>query len=193
MLIIKYSASRFICSILGVILIFCSAMVFTDFVTRKAPLIYKSYLKEYYTVVYEKKTNQMNELEVGRIYESLKVDKTPDMIQKTKIIFKLLSKIEILYEVGYIGFALAAFGVHYFFFAYHLIEFIRSQPALKNVLMSIYKCRIPLFFTFIFFIVLIYFYSLIFYYFFFQDFPPFTCDSVFICMATVFQNTVGLI
>lgn len=183
--------SRSICSIIGVSLIFCSAMVFTDFITRKAPLIYRSYLKTYYSVIYEEKAKTMNELESGRVYNSFKVDKYKDFKEKARIIFILLSKIEIVYEVGYIFFALLAFGIHYFFFAYHLIEFIRSQPVLTNVLMSVYKSRVQLFFTFVFFMVLIYFYSLIFYYFFYYDFPPYTCDSVFMCMATVFQNTVS--
>ena len=187
--ILDLQISRQIVLFIGSMLCICSIMVFIEFSTKKAPLIYQTYLKNYYNFLYDQKKKALNNLEIGTIQTNFQIKRASVIWKKFKVILSLLTNIEVLYEVGYLGFAILAFGLHYFFFAYHLIDFIRTQQILINVLKSIYNSRIQLVFTLAFYLLLIYFYSLIFYYFYYDDMPPYSCDSVFQCLATVFANT----
>ncbi len=109
--------------------------------------------------------------------------------KKLGIYTKLIFNWQVLYASGYLAFAILAFSIHYFFFCYHLIEFIKSQTVLRNVLKSIYGQGKQLLLIIAFFIVLEYFYSLVIYYFFFDYMPGESCSSVFICLATVYRET----
>jgi inositol 1,4,5-triphosphate receptor type 1 len=119
----------------------------------------------------------------------LKVDGIRIFFRKILSGLQMLSNIEVIYAIGYMGFAVLGLALHYFFFSYHLIMFIRTQPVLKNVLKAVYNPRQQLGFIFAFFILLEYFYSLIIYYFFYDIMPKNSCDSVFICLATIYQST----
>jgi len=131
----------------------------------------------------------MTELEVARFPKILS-EKWYQMLWKNvKIIIKILSSMEVIYSIGYIGFTILALTIHSFFFAYHLIEFIKSQSVLRNVLKSIYNPRKQLMFVFAFFLVLIYFYVLIIFYFFYQVMPEYSCDSILSCVATIYRET----
>jgi hypothetical protein len=147
----------------------------------------------YYRDVYKSKTKKMSELEIGKISNILQMDGFKNFLNKFYINLKLLLNVEVLYAIGYMGFAILALSVHYFFYAYHLIEFIRSQTVLKNVLKSVYNPRWQLLFIFAFFILLEYLYSLVIYFFFHEMMPDNSCDSVFICLATVYTNTFTVI
>lgn len=131
----------------------------------------------------------MSELEIGKIKNILTIDGCGNFWKKVHIFTKLFFNVEVLYTLGYMGFAVLGLTTHYFFFCYHLIEFIRTQTVLKNVLKAVYNPRKQLLFIFAFFLLLEYFYSLIIYYFFFDIMPSHSCDSVFICLATVYTNT----
>ena len=97
--------------------------------------------------------------------------------------------IKVLYALAYMVFALLGIFVHNFFFAFHLIEFIISQPILQYVFRAIVDPIAQLAYTFIFFFILIYFYSLIIFYNFQQIMPTFSCDSPVICMVYIYSNT----
>ena len=97
--------------------------------------------------------------------------------------------IKVLYALAYMIFALVGIFVHNFFFAFHLIEFIISQPILQYVFRAIVDPIAQLAYTFIFFFILIYFYSLIIFYNFQEIMPDNSCDSPVICMVFIYSNT----
>ena len=86
-------------------------------------------------------------------------------------------------------FAILGLFVHHFFFAFHLIEFIKSQPILKMVFLVFYKPLAQLISIYIFFFILIYFYSLLIYYRYYDLMPINTCNSPLICMMYIYSNT----
>lgn len=131
----------------------------------------------------------MTELDLRRFRSILKLDKIKVFFTKVMIIIQLMFNIEVLYAIGYMGFAILGLSLHNFFFSYHLIMFIRTQPILKNVLKAVYNPRKQLIFIFAFFILLEYFYALLVYYFFYDQMPDNSCESVFICLATIYTNT----
>lgn len=146
----------------------------------------------YYKDVYDQKTRQMHELEIEKISNILRIGGWSNLWKKIQKYFKLIFNMEVLYAVGYMGFAILALSIHYFFFCYHLIEFIKTQTVLKNVLRSVYNPRKQLIFIFVFFLVLEYFYSLLIFYFFYDIMPLNSCISVFSCLATVYTNTFSV-
>lgn len=128
-------------------------------------------------------------MEIKRIYQILEQHYFQEIIKKIGISLQLLLNLEIIYYLGYFIFAILALKIHNFFFAYHLIEFIRSQEVLRNVLKAIYNPKTQLLFIFIFFMILQYFYALLVYYWFYDDMPDNSCESVFICMISIYTNT----
>jgi len=116
-----------------------------------------------------------------------------DKYRKFQIYFKIIFNAEVVYASGYLAFAILALSVHYFFFCYHLIEYIKSQNVLRNVLKAVYNPRKQLLFIFLFFFLLVYFYDLIIFYFFFDIMPGTYCSSAFICLATVYSQTFTVI
>jgi hypothetical protein len=135
----------------------------------------------------------MSELEVARFPKILSEKWHQVLWKNVKIILKILSTLEVIYSIGYIGFTILALTIHNFFFSYHLIEFIKSQSVLRNVLKSIYNPRKQLIFVFAFFIVLIYFYVLVIFYFFYEQMPEYSCDSILSCLATIYRETFTVI
>ena len=143
----------------------------------------------YYKDLYEKKSKEMSEYEIRKISNILTIDGWSNFLKKVQILIKLLTDSEVLYALFYIGFAILALSSHYFYFSFHLIEFIKTQPVLRQVLRSVYNPRVQLIFIFAFFMVLEYFYTLIIFYVFHDIMPDDSCDSVFSCLATVYSET----
>ena len=135
----------------------------------------------------------MSELDLRKFKKILIIEKYKIYFRNILIILQLMFNIEIIYAIGYMGFAILGLANNYFFFSYHLIMFIRTQNVLKNVLKAVYIPRQQLLFIFAFFILLEYFYSLVIYYFFYDIMPENSCDSVIICLATIYTNTFTVI
>jgi len=132
----------------------------------------------------------MDDLEIRRITEILKdSSKLEGVLKYFQFFFGVFLNIEVLYAFATMGFALAGLTAHFFYFSFHLLEIITSQTVLLNVLLSVYNPRNQLFFIYFFFIVLMYFFSLIIYFFMYTDMPDGSCDSVLICLATLYTQT----
>ena len=144
-----------------------------------------NYLKD----LFDQKSKRMNELEIRRIDKILTINGFKDFLKKMQIYFQLIFDSDVLYALAFIAFSLLGLFVHNFFFAFHLIEFIKTQPILRNVLKAVYEPLSQLVFIFIFFIILVYFYSLIIFYFFYDIMPENSCSSVVICLAAIYSNT----
>ncbi len=109
--------------------------------------------------------------------------------KKVLIYIRLILDIKVIYALLYFVFAILGIAEHKFFFAFHLIEFIISQPILQYVFRAIIDPIAQLAYTFIFFFILIYFYSLIIFYYFQEIMPENSCDSPLICMVFIYSNT----
>ena len=144
-----------------------------------------NYLKD----LFDQKSKRMNELEIRRIDKILTINGFKDFLKKMQIYFQLIFDSDVLYALAFIAFSLLGLFVHNFFFAFHLIVFIKTQPILRNVLKAVYEPLSQLVFIFIFFIILVYFYSLIIFYFFYDIMPENSCSSVVICLAAIYSNT----
>jgi inositol 1,4,5-triphosphate receptor type 1/inositol 1,4,5-triphosphate receptor type 3 len=86
-------------------------------------------------------------------------------------------------------FAILGLFVHHFFFSFHLIELIITQPILKYVFLAFYEPLADFLFTLIFFFILIYFYSLLIFYRYYDLMPDLSCESPLICMMYIYSNT----
>jgi hypothetical protein len=122
-----------------------------EFLTRKALIIFRKIYRSYLKDVYEDKIKKMNELEIRRIDKILKFNGISNLFKKLGIYLNFLINPTVLYVLSYIGFSILAMSYHYFFFSFHLVEFMISQPILKNVLLSIYEPLEQLVYIFIFF------------------------------------------
>jgi hypothetical protein len=187
---LSHDTSSQVLRFFGIVLIICSALTFAEFLTKKAPQMYRKTVTNHYRDIYDKKTKTMTDLEIRKFSHLINenVD-CSDTFKKLKICAKLILNGEVLYASGYLAFAILAISYHYFFFCYHLIEFIKSQSVLRNVLKSVYNPRKQLIFIFMFFMVLEYFYSLIVFYFFYDQMPESSCSSMLICLATIYTQT----
>ena len=182
---ISNKGSEIILKVLGCIIAVFSLIKFFEFITREAILIFKTLYTNHLKDVYEKRISHMSDLEIHRIeyfFES-------NNYKKIFIYIGLLMDIKVLYALAYMIFALLGIFVHNFFFAFHLIEFIISQPILQYVFRAIVDPIVQLAYTFIFFFILIYFYSLIIFYNFQKIMPSNSCDSPVICMVYIYSNT----
>ena len=177
--------SKIILKILGIIIAFFSIIKLFEFITREAILIFKTLYTNYLKETYESTISGMKELEIYRVDNFFNLYS----YQKTRIYLMLLFDIKVIYALAYMVFALLGIFVHNFFFAFHLIEFIISQPILQYVFRAIVDPIAQLAYTFIFFFILIYFYSLIIFYNFQDIMPDNSCDSPVICMAYIYSNT----
>lgn len=174
-------------------MIFCTSIKFIDFIIKKIPIEYIKYKKEYLSTIYKSTyISRYNSQIINNNNSSYSyISDKEMMILHFNFLVKLLKQLEILYNIGNISFALLAFGIHYFFFAFHLIDFIRSQPLMINVLMSVYKCRMQLLVVLIFLLIATYFYSLVIYYFFYHEIRAHACNSVLACIVVVFTSMVS--
>lgn len=175
-------------------MISCISIKFIDFILKKIPIEYIKFKKEYFS-------NNYKDMYISRYYSYIINNNSSSYIHisnreifllNVKFFFKLMKQLEILYNIGNITFALLAYGIHYFFFAFHLIDFVRSQPLMINVLMSVYNCRLQLVVVFIFLLITTYFYALIIYYFFYQEIRAHACNSVLSCIVVVFTSMVRI-
>ena len=180
----KYK-SQIILKVLGCIIAVFSLIKLFEFVTREAILIFKTLYTNHLKDVYESNINTMSDLEIHSVdyfFDS-------KSYKKLLIYISLFLDIKVLYALAYMVFAILGIFVHNFFFAFHLIEFIISQPILQYVFRAIVDPIAQLAYTFIFFFILIYFYSLIIFYNFVEIMPKNSCDSPVICMVYIYSNT----
>ena len=177
--------SNLILSILGIIIAFFSFIKLFEFLTREAILIFKTLYTDQLKEIYEDRLVQMNNLEIHRMNYFFNTKS----YKKILIYIRLILNIKVIYALLYMIFAILGIAEHKFFFAFHLIEFIISQPILQYVFRAIIDPIAQLAYTFIFFFILIYFYSLIIFYYFQEIMPENSCDSPLICMAFIYSNT----
>ena len=182
---LNYLISRIILLILGAIIAVFSLIKLFEFITREAILIFKTLYTNYLKEAYEAKISSMSDLEIHRIEYFFDTNS----YRKIFIYIYLLMDIKVLYALAYMVFALLGIFSHNFFFGFHLIEFIISQPILQYVFRAIVDPIAQLAYTFIFFFILIYFYSLIIFYNFQEIMPDNSCDSPVICMVFIYSNT----
>ena len=177
--------SKRVLIILGCIIAVFSLIKLFEFITREAIIIFKTLYTNHLKDMYEARISSMSDLEIHRIEHFF----DSSSYKKVFIYIGLVMDIKVLYALAYMVFALLGIFVHNFFFAFHLIEFIISQPILQYVFRAIIDPIAQLAYTFIFFFILIYFYSLIIFYNFQQIMPTFSCDSPVICMVYIYSNT----
>jgi hypothetical protein len=177
--------SKRILIILGCIIAVFSLIKLFEFITREAIIIFKTLYTNHLKDIYEARISSMSDLEIHRIEHLF----ASNSYKKVFIYIGLVMDIKVLYALAYMIFALLGIFVHNFFFSFHLIEFIISQPILQYVFRAIVDPIAQLAYTFIFFFILIYFYSLIIFYNFQQIMPTFSCDSPVICMVYIYSNT----
>ena len=177
--------SDLILTILGIIIAFFSFVKLFEFLTREAVLIFKTLYTDYLKEGYEERINQMSNLEIHRIKDFFSTKN----FKKIFIYIRLILDLKVIYALLYMAIAILGIAEHKFFFAFHLVEFILSQPILLYVFRAIIDPIAQLAYTFIFFFILIYFYSLIIFYFFQDIMPENSCDSPIICMVFIYSNT----
>jgi hypothetical protein len=163
--------------------------MFIEFMTKDAILIYKNLYTNFLKNSYEKKITHINDLEIRRVHNFLKSSGSALFFNKLLIYLKLLCNFRVLYSICFMIFAILGIVVHNFFFAFHLIEFIKNHPILQYVFLAFIEPLAEFVYTYIFFFILIYFYSLLIFYHYFYEMPDNTCDSPLICMMYIYSNT----
>ena len=181
--------STAILHILGIIILCFNIIIFIEFIFKDAVIIYKNLYRNYLKSSYEDKIGYVSEFEIHRVYNFLKTNGYSRFFNKLFIYIKLIFNFHVLYRFCYMVFAILGLFVHHFFFAFHLIEFIKSQPILRMVFLVFYKPLAQLISIYIFFFILIYFYSLLIYYRYYDLMPINTCNSPLICMMYIYSNT----
>ena len=174
---------------LGIIILCFNVIIFIEFIFKDAVIIYKNLYRDFLKNSYEEKSVYVNDFEIHRVYKFLKASGYSLFFHKFFIYIKLIFNFHVLYRFSYMVFAFLGLFVHHFFFAFHLIEFIKSQPILKIVFLAFYEPLAQLIYTYIFFFILIYFYSLLIYYRYYDLMPQYTCNSPLICMMYIYSNT----
>ena len=183
------SSSTIILNILGVIILVFDIIIFLEFITKDAVLIYKNLHRKFLRKSYENKIGYISDMEIHRIYDFLKSSGYSLYCHKIMIYIKLFFNFHVLYSICYMVFAILGLFVHHFFFSFHLIELIITQPILKYVFLAFYEPLADFLFTLIFFFILIYFYSLLIFYRYYELMPDYSCDSPLICMMFIYSNT----
>ena len=183
------NVSTAILHIFGIIIFCFNIIIFFEFIFKDAVIIYKTQYRNFLKNSYEDKIVYVSEFEINRVYKFLKAKGYSLFFNKFFIYIKLIFNFNVLYRFAYMAFAVLGLFVHHFFFAFHLIEFIKSQPRLKIIFLAFYEPLSQLIYTFIFFFILIYFYSLLIYYRYYDLMPENTCNSPLICMMYIYSNT----
>ena len=174
---------------LGIIILCFNIIIFLEFIFKDAIIIYKNLYRNFLKSSYEDKIVYVNDFEIHRVYNFLKANGYSLFFNKLLIYIKLIFNFQVIYRFAYMVFAILGLFIHHFFFAFHLIEFIKSQPILKIVFLAFYEPLAQLVYTYIFFFILIYFYSLLIYYRYYDLMPEYTCNSPLICMMYIYSNT----
>ena len=183
------ASSTALLHILGVIILVFDIIIVLEFITKDAVLIYKNLHDQFLKKSYENKTSYISDMEIHRVYSFLKSSGYSLYCNKIGIFIKLFFNPHVLYTICFMLFAFLGLFVHHFFFSFHLIELIKSQPILKYVFLAFYEPLTDVVFTYIFFFILIYFYSLLIFYRYYDLMPDNTCDSPLICMLYIYSNT----
>ena len=183
------SSSTALLHILGVIILVINVIIFLEFLTKDAVLIYKNLHNKFLQTSFENKIGYIRDMEIHRVYKFLKSSGSSLYCHKFIIYLKLFFNFHVLYSICYMIFSILGIFVHHFFFSFHLIELIITQPILKYVFLAFYEPLADFLFTYIFFFILIYFYSLLIFYRYYYLMPENSCDSPLICMMYIYSNT----
>ena len=186
---LNQTASKAILHLLGIIILFLDILIFLEFITKDAILIYKNLHRKFLKNSFENKLGYISDFEIHRVYKFLKTKGCALYCNKIIIYLKLLGNLHVIYTICYMAFAILGLFWHHFFFSFHLIEFIKSQPILNYVFLAFYEPLAEFLYTYIFFFILIYFYSLLIFYRYYDLMPDNSCDSPLICMMYIYSNT----
>ena len=181
--------SKAILHFFGVIILVFDILIFLEFLTKDAILIYKNLHRKFLKKSFENKIGYIRDFEIHRVYKFLKSSGCSLYCNKFVIYLKLVINLHVIYAISYMIFAILGIFVHHFFFAFHLIEFIKSQPILNYVFLAFYEPLAEFVYTYIFFFILIYFYSLLIFYRYYDLMPDLSCESPLICMMYIYSNT----
>lgn len=99
-------------------------------------------------------------------------------------VYYLLSDFYVLYYVIYGLAAIAGLWLNVFFFFFHLFDVLVRYPVLLNVVLSVWKPKKMILYTYLLFIILMYGFSLFAYYQLKDSYPPGFCDSTWNCLIT---------
>lgn len=101
---------------------------------------------------------------------------------------KVLLQVEVLYYLSYGAFAFIATLYHYFFFSFHLTEFVIRYPTLRNILKSAWLPKVQLMLTFLLILLFTYFLSVAAYLSFHDSYDG-RCDTLYLCFFESFDRT----
>jgi hypothetical protein len=110
------SSSTIILNILGVIILVFDIIIFLEFITKDAVLIYKNLHRKFLRKSYENKIGYISDMEIHRIYDFLKSSGYSLYCHKIMIYIKLFFNFHVLYSICYMVFAILGLFVHHFFF-----------------------------------------------------------------------------
>lgn len=99
----------------------------------------------------------------------------------------MLFKSEVIYAIVLFTCTFLALIYHYFFFCFHLFDFIISQKPLLKILKGVLKVFNKLVFIFLLFLATIYFFTLLVFTFFQDSMPSESCSSILICFTNLYQ------
>ena len=95
----------------------------------------------------------------------------------------------LVYNIGYLIFALLGYFIHPFYYTYHLLDIIVRSTYLQNVLKAIYRPRYELLYTMLLFVVLEYIFAMIAYIWLDSDFEKGECNSLAQCFMVIVDQT----
>ena len=106
-----------------------------------------------------------------------------------KVFWNTLIKPNMLFHVFYITLSFLGLLSHPFWYSPLLLDIINKFPIYKAVLLSVWRPKLELLATLIFFSVILYIASLIAFIAFQNQFPNNTCSNLFLCWVTVLDQT----
>ena len=158
-------------TVLGILNLIFAGLVVTHFYMKKAPILLKDVWSGFFSTPISHKTPLVF------------------LIKLSISIGRGMRDIDILYNTAVIVFAFLGLFVHSFFFFFMLADFLRIS-LLKNVVKAVWDPRVPLLLTFLVFILVQYFFAIIGYTYFHEDYDTgITCDSLFVCFLTTWDQT----
>jgi len=180
--------SRIVFLILGSLMLFSSFIVFAEFLTKRAPLIFRRYMRKKYIDEFESR-RVYNELETRSFYQVFTLDKNMELRFKIMVVLQMFLKVEVLYAIISFSCTFLALIYHYFFFVFHLLDFIISQKPLLMIIRGILRVWYKLVIIFLLLLTFIYFYTLIVFFYFREIVPENGCNSLVSCYINLTNST----
>jgi len=158
-------------TVLGILNLIFGGLVVTHFYLKRAPILTK---------------------DVWSGFGSQKITIKTPLIFFIKVCVSIsrgLRDFDILYNTAVIVFSFLGLFVHPFFFFFMLADFLRIS-LLKNVVKAVWEPRVPLMLTLLVFALVQYFFGIIGYTYFHTNYDEGkTCDSLFVCFLTTWDQT----